>query len=207
MHGESAELKTEVTRIAKQHGIITPYTSYLILEDQTSVANFNRTTNQAAPTQIFEEKFRSDDNIQILHDYSGSMKKEHAGKTAVESSQKQQRMNNASNLSGASYSRDISSSDKSEEEGLLNYKDKNGNNQNIASQNKMINGRAFYNNGLQWVDIKTENQKVKLTTIKLKFASDEYFKFQQSNMAASQYLSLGNNVKFVYNGNIIEVYE
>ena len=34
MHGESKELKDEVTRLAREHGIVTPYTAYLILEDE-----------------------------------------------------------------------------------------------------------------------------------------------------------------------------
>ena len=34
LHGEDKELVEEVVRLAKKHGIITPYTSYLILEDE-----------------------------------------------------------------------------------------------------------------------------------------------------------------------------
>ncbi len=33
LHGETAEMREEVVRLAKEHGIVTPYTSYLILED------------------------------------------------------------------------------------------------------------------------------------------------------------------------------
>lgn len=33
-NGETAELKDEVVRLARQHGIVTPYTAYLILEDE-----------------------------------------------------------------------------------------------------------------------------------------------------------------------------
>jgi Ca-activated chloride channel family protein len=33
LHGESAELRREVVRLAKEHAIVTPYTSYLIAED------------------------------------------------------------------------------------------------------------------------------------------------------------------------------
>jgi len=33
LHGESGELVNEVTRLGKRHGIITPYTSFLIVED------------------------------------------------------------------------------------------------------------------------------------------------------------------------------
>jgi Ca-activated chloride channel family protein len=34
LHGESRELKDEVTRLAREHGIVTPYTAFLILEDE-----------------------------------------------------------------------------------------------------------------------------------------------------------------------------
>ncbi len=34
LRGETAELKDEVVRLAKRHGILTPYTSYLVLEDE-----------------------------------------------------------------------------------------------------------------------------------------------------------------------------
>jgi Ca-activated chloride channel family protein len=36
-HGENGELKEEVTQLAKQYGIVTPYTSYLVTEDQLLV--------------------------------------------------------------------------------------------------------------------------------------------------------------------------
>src|SRR5256885_4119574 len=34
LHGETKELKDEVVRLAREHGIVTPYTAYLILEDE-----------------------------------------------------------------------------------------------------------------------------------------------------------------------------
>ena len=34
MHGESAELKDEVIRLSREFGIVTPYTAYLVLEDE-----------------------------------------------------------------------------------------------------------------------------------------------------------------------------
>ena len=33
LHGENKELKEEVTTLAKKYGIVTPFTAYLILED------------------------------------------------------------------------------------------------------------------------------------------------------------------------------
>lgn len=34
MHGESPELKDEVIRLSRDFGIVTPYTAYLVLEDE-----------------------------------------------------------------------------------------------------------------------------------------------------------------------------
>lgn len=207
LHGESTELKIEVARIAKQHGIITPYTSYLIIEDQSVAINRNGGLNQPVPTQLFHEDFNSESKSEMLRDYTTIISKEKSGKAAVGASKKATSMNNASNLS-ISYTDQVkTTADKDEEMDMLNYTAEDGSEMNLASQNSMINGRAFYNNGSQWIDIKTETTKTNLNMIKLKFASDEYFKFLQSNTAASPYFALGNNVKFVYNGNIIEIYE
>ncbi len=38
LHGEEKELKDEVMRLSKEYGIVTPYTSYLIVEDEPRVA-------------------------------------------------------------------------------------------------------------------------------------------------------------------------
>ncbi len=40
-HGESKELKTEIVRLAKQYGIVTPYTSYLVVPDGVSPVIMN----------------------------------------------------------------------------------------------------------------------------------------------------------------------
>src|SRR5205814_2300783 len=35
LHGESTELRDEVTELARKYGIVTPYTAYLIVEDES----------------------------------------------------------------------------------------------------------------------------------------------------------------------------
>jgi Ca-activated chloride channel family protein len=56
LHGESKELKDEVVRLAKKHGIITPYTSYLILEDEaiSSRNNIIRPSDQILRPRTLE---------------------------------------------------------------------------------------------------------------------------------------------------------
>ena len=34
IHGETAELRDETTELARKYGIVTPYTAYLIVEDE-----------------------------------------------------------------------------------------------------------------------------------------------------------------------------
>ena len=34
LHGETSELRDETTELARKYGIVTPYTAYLILEDE-----------------------------------------------------------------------------------------------------------------------------------------------------------------------------
>ena len=40
LHGENAELVDEIVRLSKEHGIMTPYTSYLVLENETEYDRF-----------------------------------------------------------------------------------------------------------------------------------------------------------------------
>ena len=35
LHGENSELRDEVTELARKYGIVTPYTAYLIVEDES----------------------------------------------------------------------------------------------------------------------------------------------------------------------------
>src|SRR5262249_11288567 len=43
LHGETAELRDEVTELARKYNIVTPFTAYLILEDETA---------HSVPTQL-----------------------------------------------------------------------------------------------------------------------------------------------------------
>jgi Ca-activated chloride channel family protein len=54
-HGESAELRAEIVRLSKQHGIMTPYTSWLVVEDERQLV-----AGRGEPrpvTNVIEENF------------------------------------------------------------------------------------------------------------------------------------------------------
>ncbi|BBM84268.1 VIT domain-containing protein [Candidatus Uabimicrobium amorphum] len=86
LHGENDELKKEVIRLAKKFGIVTPYTSYLVVEDEI---NRVPTTTRPVPRRQREGWFgRGNAGA------DRAMKSE-SGKDAVQASQDIKEMKNA----------------------------------------------------------------------------------------------------------------
>ena len=58
LHGEEGELKDEVIRLSKEYGIMTPYTSYLVLEDDKAYEQHDvpRVSSGPAPGEVFAMK-------------------------------------------------------------------------------------------------------------------------------------------------------
>ena len=204
LHGESEELVTEVTRLAKKHGIITPYTSYLILEDEAISARDRRVDEnnlilrpralnapQLSDDIDFEEEIET---ISGLNHGANAKKKD--GKSSIRTSKESQAMNNASNLVDA----------KQGEERLV-YKDNLGNNRNLSEGIVNIQGRAMYNNNNEWLDANISlNQDKNIKTNRVKFNSEAYYKLME-NQEAIAFLALGKNVRFMMNNEVYEVHE
>ena len=194
LNGASKELVDEVTSLAKKYGIITPYTSYLILEDE----QVNITRNDIPHDRvIFNNRFEGGD----ADEFKSRTKKEYSnlgeksGKSGVVSSSEVQELGNATQLS-----------DNKQGVSRMLYKDKTGKTQNFSTQVRNIQGRAVYQTNDQWIDLyvqKDKNQKAN----RIQFASAEYFNLLNKYPETSQFLSLGKNVKFVYKNNLYEVYE
>jgi len=191
LNGENKELVDEVVRLAKLYGIITPYTSFLILEDEA----INISQNVIRPTDVifYNRSSNSDFLLQNQAEYKLMEQEEGAG--SVRSSSEVQNMRNVANssqtLQGAS---------------RMVYTDRNGVEQNFANQVENIQGRAVYQNGNEWIDLYVQQQP-DLQRERIKFASEEYFKLLNSNPEVSDFLSLGQNVRFVYSNKIYEIYE
>jgi hypothetical protein len=75
-----------------------------------------------------------------------------------------------------------------------------------SQQSQFVNGRNFFQNGAQWTDSEVQkNQAAKHT--RLQFNSPEYFDFLAKNQQALPWLALGQNVQFVLDGVVYEIYE
>jgi Ca-activated chloride channel homolog len=194
LNGENKELVEEVTSLAKKYGIITPYTSYLILEDE----QLNITRNDIPSDRvIFNNRFEGGD----ADEFRGRTKKEYSnlgvksGQSGVVSSSEVQELGNATQLS-----------DNKQGVSRMLYKDKTGKTQNFSSQVKNIQGRAIYQTNDEWIDLYVQNDKNQKSN-RIQFASTEYFDLLNKFPETSQFLSLGKNVKFMYKNNLYEIYE
>jgi hypothetical protein len=82
----------------------------------------------------------------------------------------------------------------------------NINNTQISQQIKNINNKAFYQSNDYWIDGSAQSYNDK-KPFKILFASDEYFDFIKKNPTAVAILSLGKNIRFIWEGKLIEIYE
>jgi Ca-activated chloride channel family protein len=212
LHGENKELKDEVTDLARKYGIVTPYTAYLIYEDETrrGVA----TTIQSLP-QLREDR--------AAYSVAGlafeSLSREKAGDVAVAGARAGLALRQAENAGGgtgvapeqnalfmrrygmapaaggapatAGVAADISAAER-----VTQY----------TQQQRFVNGRNFFQNANQWVDSEVQKQQ-NARRVRVQFGSPEYFELARRQPQARQWLALGQNVQFVLEGTVYEIYD
>ncbi|MBN1897216.1 MAG: VWA domain-containing protein [Spirochaetes bacterium] len=191
LHGEDKELVEEITQLARKHGIITPYTSYLILEDETT--RISRRDLEADESTLAKMPAATDMLAQNKSEYYEMEKK--SGEGSVRVSKEFQALNQAYNMGQTEQGKT-----------RLKFKDKSGNVQNLTQQVKNIQGRSVYNNGDYWVDSYVQDKK-KGKANRIQFASKEYFTLLKKEPQAAQFMSLGRNVRFVLKNKMYEIYE
>ncbi len=214
LNGEDEELKEEVVFLAKQFGIITPYTSHLIIEDETLEAEAPPSPN---PIQFprgprVMDVFKKDRALveEIAEEYS-NLTTQQEGAASVKSSRDIMDMNNASNMSEINPA-----------ESGMQLTDKKGNTYDLEDQIKNVGGRAFYLNNGTWVDIylkyaeDPELAKSKLNideywSLKnpifkdVYFNTEEYFDILNNNPELSSIFALGPQLHFYHEGTIYKV--
>jgi Ca-activated chloride channel homolog len=181
LNGEEKELVDEATRLARRFGIITPYTSYLVVEDERRhVARENQVMLQSPVAP------------RLKGEYDAMQSK--AGAPSVQASREVEAMKNAQNTH-----------QMNQGSSRMTWTDASGKTQNLADQARNVQGRAVYNVNGQWVDskLRTSTQKVQ----RVKFASPEYWALLDKEPESREFLALGRNVRFALRAQVIEVHE
>jgi Ca-activated chloride channel family protein len=183
LHGENAELREEVVALARQYGIVTPYTAYLIVEDESK-------RNVASANQSLSRLSQDKDAALEANLMWDSFKKERSGGGAVANAQSQNFFKYADQAHvaiSAGNSAALSSvavAKRAPNSGVTRLGQ-------YAQQTRFVNGRAFFQNGSQWVD---GNVQALTKRAQLKFNSKEYFDFLSSHPESAPWLALGTNV-------------
>lgn len=183
LHGEDRELVDEVANLARQYGIVTPYTSYLIVEDEKvrrergDLAASDMTLGRVpAASPALAKK--------LEEEFAGLKDKSGAG--SVRASGELQKLNQAQEIAAG----------RSGDGGL----------RELERQVRTVQGRAFYANGDGWTDSRIQ-AAASLPVRRIAFASAAYFTLLKEQPELAPLLALGRNVRFAAGGLIIEIFD
>ena len=188
LNGEDRELVEEITSLAREHGIITPYTSYLIMEDEEIRVRGGRLVDglQSLAPRPELKKENEADYFRM---------KDKSGRGSVEVSEEFQNLNSATN-----HSQTKQGSER------LAYTDSKGEMKNLSQQVRFVLGRAVYQQDKFWVDSELQKRQT-LKVKRIQFNSDEYFSLLNKEPETAPFLALGQNVRFYHKNVFYEVYE
>jgi len=214
LRGENQELKDEVVELARKYSIVTPYTAYLITEDETrrGVAQNVRTLQFESDVKLREAR---DNYTFFMNDKGGergvASARSYSSLKAANAPSEAIALGNVEVLRAAPQAAPVqlpgrlaatrrpgvvASKQVVAEETALQY----------AEQSRFVGGKTFFQNQAQWVDAdaqKFENTK----KVRIQFASQEYFELQKKHPKTQAWLAVGNNVQFVLNGTVYEIFE
>jgi Ca-activated chloride channel family protein len=212
LHGENTETRDEVTQLARKYGIVTPYTAYLIVEDEDhrSVASGLRSFQAfEKDARVRQEAKKSWDSFNMVQ----------SGERAIAGDRLNESLKSATVLAPAAGGLDgggramydssrgslglavpgtpeANTPAQAAREQLVRY----------SQQSRFVGGRNFFQNGAQWIDGEVQNSP-SARHVRLQFSSPEYFAFAAKNKQALPWLALGQNLQFVLDGVVYEIYE
>jgi Ca-activated chloride channel family protein len=204
LRGESRELVEEVTQLARAWGIVTPYTAYLVLEDEA---------RRGVPAELrtYRELEQDRDTLGGSRRKMDSVRAEakapaaRSGEAAVDNALAVQllagALNEAQAVQGAGLAKAVPAAPAA---GPVGYKDEQA--RNYATQVRVLNGRAFYQNGATWTDSTAQGGKA-LKQQRVRFASEAWFGLLARGSTVASWLSLGANVDVVVDGVLYQVRE
>ncbi len=201
LHGENKELKDEVVELAREHGIVTPYTAWLILEDEG-----RRNVPLAAQSlPLLRKDANAQQTVRALADgYEGEV----SGDAAVSYSVANNGFRQADNLASVNQVRSEASRMLAAAPALA--AEPPVGRAGVAAfeqqRSQFVGGRNFYLNDGRWVDAQVQ-QYPNAKRVQLQFGSKDYFAFAAANPEVRPWLAQGANVEFAWKGVVYQVSE
>lgn len=216
LRGENQELRDEVTDLARKYNIVTPYTTYLIMEDETR----RGITQNFRSVRLQEE---SESARRELSFHYESLGRDRSGDLAVAGAQSTFRLKSADapadaisqSTAAAERPRYLNSgaapalAPGSVGQPVVTARPMSPTPQKVGTQvvaSRFVAGRTFYLNGETWIDSELQKNS-NLPRKRVQFGSPEYFELMRKNPDVVTWISLGRNLQFALAGNIYEIHE
>ncbi len=196
LDGESAELRGEATDLARRYGIVTPWTSYLVLEDESR-------RNVPASARTVQAPAGDDRGRAAAGAMYRAAREEKSGGAAVASAQSVAALKSAVSAEAPSVANDLALGSAG---GAPDAPARDARQLVAAQAARWVNGRTFWQNGKAWVDAQVQGRKGARTR-QVKFGSAEYDALLGRHPEAAPWLALGRNVQLVLGGEVVEVVE
>jgi Ca-activated chloride channel homolog len=202
LHGENAELRDEVTELARKYGIVTPYTAYLIVEDESRrqvperlrlFKDLDRDNGARREAQANWQSFKDDrSGMSALAGARSSMALKGAAAPATAADTAVAEAHRALGYAGPSSTLAQDSSKAK----LVQY----------SQQTQFVAGKNFFLNDKQWIDAAVQKHP-DARHVRIQFGSAEYFNLAAKEPRTLSWLALGQNVQFELQGTVYEIYE
>ena len=216
LHGENSELRDETTELARKYGIVTPYTAYLIVEDEakrelaTNLRSFQGFDKDSAArheaSQAWDGFQREKEGDRAVGGarFGMALRSANGPAPAAQAAAAEGRLSlgivgysgGAGSAASSVTTAPASLADQTRER-LVEY----------SQQSRFAGGKNFFQNANQWIDASVQKQQPNAKHVRIQFGSSEYFDFVAKHPQATHWLALGQNVQFVLSGTVYEIYE
>ena len=237
LRGESQELRDEVVDLARRYAIVTPYTSYLIVEDEArrGVPVASRSFQLLDRDRGAQDYLRKSwgDMREAKDGYNGALagranaalKNAQAPAAALDRAKTE---NYGGVIAGNTAQSDMSAGgaiagkpttaagdysggynfDAAKKTPLLGTAAEVQRRVNsVEQQTRLVNGKSFAQNGANWSDTAVQSVKQDAKRNRVQFASPEYFELLTKKPESAPWLALGNSVTFALGDEVYEIYE
>jgi len=191
LHGENGELKDEVVQLARKHGIVTPYTSYLIVEDEERRGVPVPMRTQHPVPEAASPGGSAVSGGVVAREYDAFRSKTE-GADAVAAAQAAKVLKEGKGSTSA-----VDAANR--------YADAARGSRLDLGENRTVAGKTFYRNGLNWIDQEAQALPASAPRRQVKFASTEYFDLLASRPDLGPWLSVGTGVQVAIGAELIEI--
>ncbi len=216
LHGESAELRDEVTELARKYALVTPYTAYLIHEDeqrrdvplaQRSLPQLQTDTLALRENEMAYRAFRNDVSG------AGAVAAARYGIAAKSANQPDVALQVMSAEAGQTLASATAPMSLPAGGGLAGGLAPTvvavpapvaAKEVTAMPSSRFVGGRTFFWNADRWVDSLVQKSP-DAKHVKIEFNSLAYFDLVANHPEARPWLALGQNVQFVLDGTVYEV--